>query len=230
MQYRSREGRGPVGEDVAEVSVAHRAHRLDTHHAVALVPVVADDAGRDGRREARPPGAAIELVRGVEEGRVAASAVVAPRLEHGAHRGRVRPLGPGEAHDLELLGREPRAPLVGRELDARGRRWTATFCPTLDVAPGGCFAGVRHEGSDGMPRPAFAPHIGSCRRLPEPQGQGGASPTGTGAAVAIPGGRSPGTAGRIGACTCRAYASSGSTRPATSSASCTFAAWSAYTA
>src|SRR5690606_20927220 len=85
--------RRTVGEYVAQVRVAHVARDFDALHAVAHVHVVRDDVGRERRREARPPGTAFELRRRVEQRRIAADAVIAPRLEQAAELGAERLLG-----------------------------------------------------------------------------------------------------------------------------------------
>src|SRR5947208_11748456 len=69
-----------VLEDVPEVPTAAAAVHLDALHPVARVALGGAGARAGGAREARPPGAAVELVLGAEELGATASAEEAPRL------------------------------------------------------------------------------------------------------------------------------------------------------
>src|ERR1700750_351532 len=65
-----------VGKEMAEVGSAGRARHLDALHPVRVVFVSLDRFGRDGKPEARPSAARLELLVRGEQGSVTGSAVV----------------------------------------------------------------------------------------------------------------------------------------------------------
>src|SRR3989454_11799649 len=73
-------GRRTILEAVPEVPAAPAAVHLAALHPVARVALGGDGARVGGTREARPTGAAVELVLGAEELRATAGAEEAPRL------------------------------------------------------------------------------------------------------------------------------------------------------
>src|SRR5258705_7535339 len=86
--------RGSVLEDVAKMAAAAPAVHLHPLHAVARVPLRDHGAGIGGAREARPPGAALELVVGAEQLGAAARAEEAPGLVIVPQRSAEGALGP----------------------------------------------------------------------------------------------------------------------------------------
>src|SRR5205814_1308289 len=101
--------RRAVVEDVPEMAAAAAAVHLRADHAVALVRAGLHRAGC-WIVEARPAGAALELLLRYEQ------RLIAPRADERAgaflevERAAARRLGAVLAHDRVLLGREPLAP------------------------------------------------------------------------------------------------------------------------
>src|SRR6267143_2539814 len=108
---------GPVLEHVAEMSAAPAAVHLHALHAVARIALRGDRAGVGGAREARPPGAALELVVGAEQLGAAARAHEAPGLVIVPQRSAEGALGPLLAEHAVLLQRQLAAPLLLALLD-----------------------------------------------------------------------------------------------------------------
>src|SRR5467141_2922518 len=109
--------RGPVLEHVAEMTAAPAAVHLHPLHAVARIAFGGDGAGVRRAREARPAGAALELVVGAEQLRAAARAEEAPRLVIVPQRSTEGALGPLLAQHAILLERQLAAPLFVALLD-----------------------------------------------------------------------------------------------------------------
>src|SRR5438309_4085605 len=109
--------RGAVLEDVAQMAAAAAAVHLHPLHAVARIPLRGDGARVGRAREARPAGAALELVVGAEQLRAAARAHEAPRLVVVPQRSAEGALGALLAEHAILLERQLAAPLIVGLLD-----------------------------------------------------------------------------------------------------------------
>uniref|UniRef100_A0A0N4Z2Y9 ANK_REP_REGION domain-containing protein n=1 Tax=Parastrongyloides trichosuri TaxID=131310 RepID=A0A0N4Z2Y9_PARTI len=110
--------RRAVGEDVALMTVATGAARLDPHHAVAVVAHGADVSWIDGFVEAGPAGAALELGPRAEQGQAAFAAAKDPCpffAQQGSAKGRLGAVG--QKHALLFrreVGLQRHALAVGR--------------------------------------------------------------------------------------------------------------------
>ena len=135
-------GLGAVLEDVAEVRAAAGAVDLVAHHAVAGIALGAHVHRIDGRVEAGPAGAGVELVLAREERQSAHDARVRALLvvveEVSAERG----LGARVLGDAVGLGRELR-----RELLHHGRRERGHVVAGLRSSGSGCGLGVHGGGA-----------------------------------------------------------------------------------
>src|SRR5690606_11215843 len=94
--------RWAVGEDVAQVGVAAGAEDFGAVHAVAVVFAGGDGVFADGGVVAGPAAAGVELGVGVEQGCVAAHAVVLARLTLEVIGAGKWPFGPLESANLIL--------------------------------------------------------------------------------------------------------------------------------
>src|SRR5262245_26598500 len=122
--------RRAVLEDMAEMAAAAAAVHLGAGHEPAVVHGRADRVV-DWRPEARPAGAALILGLGGVQGQLAAGADECPGALLSVQRACAGALGAVLAQHVELLRRQPLAPLrlaVGDLEDLRGLSFRA--CPT----------------------------------------------------------------------------------------------------
>src|ERR1700752_4053772 len=96
--------RRAVGEDMAEMTAAAAAMAFGADHAVGAILRFLDRAGL-GIVEARPAGAALELLLRLEQHLPAARAGEGAGALLVVERAAARPLGAVLAHDVKLLGR-----------------------------------------------------------------------------------------------------------------------------
>src|SRR5690242_17227404 len=101
----------PVGEEMAEVAAAVRAHHLGADHAEAHVRLLVDRLAARRRVERGPAAAGVVLRLRLEQRRAAACADVRPVVEHVVVLARERPLGALLAENAVLLRRQLFAPL-----------------------------------------------------------------------------------------------------------------------
>src|SRR4051812_30712972 len=125
--------RRAIRKDVAEMAAAAAAMRFSASHAVGTVVRFLDRA-RFRIVEARPAGAALELLLRLEQLLPAARAGEGAGALLVIERAASRPLGAVLAHDVELLGRQNLAPLglgVGDGISLHVHRSAPLYRPPM---------------------------------------------------------------------------------------------------
>lgn len=95
-------GLGAVGKQMSQMRIALRAANFDAMHMVRIIIQTANGVGAIGAKEARPAAAGIVFTVGIEQGAVAAQAVVYPLLAVMQQSAAKRRLGATLLSDIAL--------------------------------------------------------------------------------------------------------------------------------